>query len=74
MKITIAIPIILIFGWMNSHLSFDPILPGQDFTTSVIFEEGIKGEIELSVPDGMNIEGNSVKEVKDSEVKWILNG
>ena len=31
------VPIIIIFGWMNSNLAFDPILPGQEFTTSVVF-------------------------------------
>ena len=68
------IPIIIIFGWMSSHLAFAPILPGEDFTTSVVFEEGANGEIELSVPDGFNIQGDAIKDVKDGEVKWILNG
>jgi len=68
------IPIIIIFGWMNSNLAFDPILPGQDFTTTVVFEKNVEGEIELSVPVGLNIEGQAVKEVKDGTVKWILNG
>lgn len=68
------IPIIIIFGWMNAHLSFAPILPGQDFTTSVVFEKGASGEIGLSITEGLNIEGKAVKEIKDSEVKWVLNG
>jgi len=68
------IPIILIFGWMSSHLAYDPILPGQDFTTTVVFEKGSSGEIELSVPEGLNIEDDAVKEVKGGEVKWVLNG
>lgn len=68
------IPIIVIFGWMNAHLAYDPILPGQEFTTSVTFEKGAGGFIELSVPDGIEIDGSSKKEVKDSVVKWVLNG
>jgi uncharacterized membrane protein (DUF106 family) len=72
------IPIILIFGWMNAHLAFTPILPGQSFTTTVVFEEDADGKIELSVPEGLNIEGEAVKkiskETKDNEVKWLLNG
>ena len=68
------IPIILIFGWMTTHLSYDPILPGQDFTTTVVVGKDISGEIELSAPEGLIIEGSAVKEVKDSEVKWVLNG
>ena len=68
------IPIILIFGWMTAHLSYDPILPGQDFTTTVVVEKGISGEIELNVPEGLSIEGSAVKGAKDGEVKWVLNG
>lgn len=68
------IPIIIIFGWMNAHLSFAPILPNEDFTTTIIFEKGITGEIELSVPEGLVIEGDAIKEIQESEVKWILNG
>jgi uncharacterized membrane protein (DUF106 family) len=68
------IPIIIIFGWMNSHLAYDPIVPGQEFTTSVVFEENARGIIELSVPDGITIDGAAEKEVKDGVVKWVLNG
>jgi len=68
------LPIIIIFGWMNANLSYDPILPGQDFTTNVFFEEGIKGEMTLSVPQGINIQGSSIKNVNNNEIKWILDG
>jgi len=68
------IPIIIIFGWMNTHLAYEPILPGQDFTTSVVFEKNAGGIIELSVPKGMEISGNAKKEIEDSTVKWVLSG
>ncbi len=68
------LPLIIIFSWMNAHLAYDPILPGQDFTTTVTFEKNAKGMIELSVPDGVTINGEAKKEVKDGMVKWILNG
>ncbi|MCK4860054.1 MAG: DUF106 domain-containing protein, partial [Candidatus Omnitrophica bacterium] len=68
------IPIIIIFSWMNVNLAYEPILPGQEFTTSVVFGDNAFGAIELSVPDGIIIDGAAKKEVKDSVVKWILNG
>lgn len=68
------VPIIIIFSWMSANFAYDPILPGQDFTTTVIFEENVEGTIELSVPDGLIINGGSRKEVKDSEIKWVLSG
>jgi len=68
------VPIIIIFSWMSANFAYDPILPGQDFTTTVVFEEGAEGVIELSIPEGLTIDGSARKEVKDGEVKWILNG
>jgi len=62
---------------MNANFAFDPILPGQDFTTTVTFGDysvnGIE-TIELSVPLGIIIDGRANKEIKDREVKWVLNG
>lgn len=68
------IPIIVIFSWMSANLAYEPILPGQDFTTTVAFEKNSGGVIELSVPVGIYINGNSEKEVEDGTVKWVLNG
>jgi len=68
------IPIILIFGWMNANFAYESIMPGQEFTTTVIFENNANGFIELSVPEGITISGKTKKEIKDSEVTWLLSG
>ncbi|MBI2208681.1 DUF106 domain-containing protein [Candidatus Woesearchaeota archaeon] len=68
------IPIILIFGWMNSHLAYDPVLPGQEFATKVTFDKNIVGSIELSVPEGIKVNGDTKKEIEGSEVEWRLSG
>lgn len=68
------LPIILIFGWMNGNFAFDPILPNQEFTTTVTFQDTVDGKIELSVPEGIAINGPAKKEIKDHEVKWLLSG
>jgi len=68
------IPIIIIFGWMNAHLAYEPIKPGQDFTTTVNFNEGVKGNIELVVPEGIGIQGDAAKEITDNKVSWLLQG
>lgn len=67
------IPIILIFGWMNSHLAYEPILAGQEFTTSVLFYDNVKGNVELVVPEGISVNGELNKTI-EKEVKWILKG
>ena len=68
------LPIIIIFSWMSANFAYDPILPGQDFTTTVVFGEKVSGTIELSVPDGIIINGEIRKDVNDGDVKWVLSG
>lgn len=68
------IPIIIIFSWMTANFAYDPILPGQEFTTTVVFDENARGIVELSVPQGITVDGGSSKEVGNSDVKWVLSG
>ena len=68
------IPIILIFGWMNSHLGYEPILPGQEFTTTVFFNKGVTGAVEILVPEGISVDGNSTKTIENDMSKWVLKG
>jgi len=68
------IPIILIFGWMNANFAFDPISPGVEFTTTVTFENNVEGFLELSLPEGISVNGKLKKEVKVNEVSWLLRG
>ena len=68
------IPIILLFGWMNSHLAFEPIRPGQDFTTTVFFNKGVTGTVEIAVPEGISVDGNSTKIIENDIAKWVLKG
>ena len=41
------IPIILIFGWMNANIAYEPILPGQEFTINALF---ISTRVMCSIP------------------------
>lgn len=68
------IPIILIFGWMNGHLAFEPIVPGQEFTTSILFYDDIGNNVNLIIPEGISAEGNLNKVISDGEIKWVLKG
>ena len=67
------IPIIIIFGWMHSHLAYDPILPGQDFTVSANFKNS-EGNIELSVPEGLTIISDSTQTITNNVANWVLRG
>lgn len=68
------IPIIIIFGWLNAHLAFAPIIPGEEFTTSVIFNEGVTGEATINPPEGIDVIGNKTQQITGNSVSWKLKG
>jgi len=64
------IPIILIFGWMSHTFAFENVMPGQEFTVTANFEEGVDGTATISAPKELLI--SSEREVLEP-VKIIEN-
>jgi len=67
------IPIIIIFGWMHAHLAFLPILPGQEFVTTVEFKD-YTGTAELTVPEGLELISDSAQQTIQNKASWTLKG
>ena len=76
MKATLItfIPIIIIFGWLQAHLAFMPILPNQDFTMTLDIKPGSQGNITISVPEGIEVIGEDIKKVSDGKVIFGMRG
>ena len=74
MKATLItfIPIIIIFGWMNSHLAFEPIMPGQEFSVAVNLAKGETATIEAIAPDGIELTGNSTREAENGQALFTM--
>ena len=68
------IPILLIFGWMNAHFAYEPIIPGQEFNVLVEVREGITGNITTTVPEGINVVGETEKKVENNQAKFTFKG
>ena len=68
------LPILLIFGWLNAHMAYYPLLPNQEFTATVNFDAGTTGEIELITGDGLYVVGEQLKIIEDGSVVFILKG
>ena len=67
------IPIILIFGWLNGHLAYEPIKPDQEFTTTIFLKNSFNPEeIELITAPGIEIINN--KTVNNNQVTYTLKG
>jgi uncharacterized membrane protein (DUF106 family) len=65
------IPIILIFGWMNANLAYEPLIPGQEFTVSASFAKDIYGNASIKVPEGFKVDSD-VKEIVNGKANWSL--
>jgi uncharacterized membrane protein (DUF106 family) len=67
------IPIIIIFGWLNSHMAFYPIVAGEDFNVTATFVEGTTGQMEIVLPTGITAEGDTLVSIEDDIAVWMLN-
>jgi uncharacterized membrane protein (DUF106 family) len=70
------IPLLIIFGWLNAHMAYDPLLPNEPFMVDVEFAEGTVGEVNLESVPPLQIHKNDnfTKEVEDAHAQWILKG
>ncbi|MCK4589266.1 MAG: DUF106 domain-containing protein [Nanoarchaeota archaeon] len=65
------LPILIVFGWMQAHLAFMPIMPGDEFTITTSFIEDLEGEVEIVLPEQIENLGEDKQEVK-GDVVWGL--
>lgn len=65
------LPIILVFGWMNAHLAFEPIYPGETYSITAQLKEGVAGEAELIVDEGTELVSPARQPI-NSGVSWNL--
>jgi len=68
------LPIIIIFGWLNASIAYDPILPGQEFTATVAFNNDFKGNVTVTVPDEITVIGDTTKEISNATAEFKLKG
>ena len=68
------IPVLLFLGWLGAHLAFMPILPGTNFSMSVVMEDDVLGNVSLVLPDGMNSSSALIGDSGDEIVFLGLSG
>jgi uncharacterized membrane protein (DUF106 family) len=66
-----SIPIILVFGWMSSHMGYEPLIPGEPFKVTAVFNDLARGEVWLKAEQMEVLEPNN-KEILHNEVDWLV--
>lgn len=76
MKVTLftLLPLILIFGWLNTHLAYEPIRPDETFTITISFDKNAVGNAQIVMLDDMSLLDNNATKPIDKEVSWTLKG
>jgi uncharacterized membrane protein (DUF106 family) len=64
------IPLLLILSWMQAHVAFDNIEPGQEFTTTAFVSSPV-GNITLSAT-GAEMLDSAAKQPENGRVTWRL--
>lgn len=70
------IPILIILGWMTSHLAYDPVMPGVPVNVTVFFDKTVTGSASLQVPSGLKIIGPAMQSIdtKTHTIVWTVEG
>ncbi len=66
------IPILVMFGWLSTNLAYLPIMPGEEFSTTIIFKSGADGGVELSASEGIEILSDEIQTIDKRTVGSIF--
>lgn len=64
------LPLLLVFAWMNAAFSFAPLVPGEEFSVTVLMQAPDR----VMVDTALTVAGVVEKETIESQVSWQLSG
>jgi len=67
------IPILLVYGWLNGHFTYEPLQPNEPFVMSVEAKDAVAGMVSV-VPGSLEVVGNATKQWKDGVATFSLKG
>ena len=69
------IPIIVIFGWLSSHIAYLPIESGDEFDVSIFLKNNEIDNVKLIVPNNLEIiDSENTKDIVKKKASWTLKG
>jgi uncharacterized membrane protein (DUF106 family) len=68
------IPILLIFGWMSANFAYEPLTPNKEFGITATFQKEIAGNVSVKVPEGLEVIGDSTKQIENGMATFTLKG
>ncbi|MFH1399351.1 MAG: EMC3/TMCO1 family protein [Candidatus Woesearchaeota archaeon] len=65
------IPIVLIFGYLNAHLGYMPLMPGSEFRVAAVFAPGTTGSIALAA-EGVELVSEPNQTIAEGRAVWVM--
>ena len=68
------IPIIIIFGWLNMHMAYYPLVQDQEFSVLLDFNDQAHGAVQMAdVQDLVILNGNN-QTISEHQAKFLMKG
>jgi len=67
------IPILIVFGWLNAHLAFEPILPEEEFSVTAQFKKDFSEDVTL-INENLEFISDATITVENNVASWKLKG
>ena len=68
------IPILIIFGWLNAHMGYYPLMPNQPFMVTAYFAEGHAEAVSISSIPELELLSNATQSIVNGKAEWELKG
>lgn len=68
------LPIIIIFGWLNSHMAYYPLESGAEFEVIAEFQKYVVGNVTLSAVPELEFVNGQVQPIAYGLANWKLKG
>ena len=66
------IPIIIILGWVGSSVAYLPIMPNEQFNTTLLFNKNFQGNVTIDIPNEIKLLSNKAIPIEGGRASWIL--
>jgi len=67
------LPVLLLVGWLATHIAFSPIVPGDQFNATLMFNPEVTGEVQLTAK-GLDILNENIQTINENKVLFQLKG
>ncbi|MFH1072969.1 MAG: EMC3/TMCO1 family protein [Nanoarchaeota archaeon] len=68
------LPIIIIFGWLNSNMAYQPLLPGEPFEVKAVFDKYLILNVTLEANPELTFLNEQAQPLQQGIASWNLSG